>query len=295
MNAALPAETVTTSAALRAWPLPSVDGSKEARGRLLVVGGARSTPGAVLLAAEAGMRAGAGKLQVATVGSTAVPLALALPEAGVAGLEETEAGEIALAAAEQIVELAQDCDAVLLGPGMSDPALASSLLERVIPTLETTVVLDALGMAYLTDNLDGVAHVDGRCVLSPNLGEMARTLGMDDCSDDPPRHIVDLARRTGAVVVSGTSSTWVSDPAGESLWRDDSGGPGLGASGAGDVKAGVIAGLCVRRAEPMQAGVWAAYSHGRAGERLAARVGPTGFLARELLDEIPRVLVELSN
>ena len=45
----------------------------------------------------------------------------------------------------------------------------------------------------------------------------------------------------------------------------------------------------------MQAGVWAAYSHGRAGERLAARVGPTGFLARELLDEIPRVLVELSN
>jgi len=70
---------------------------------------------------------------------------------------------------------------------------------------------------------------------------------------------------------------------------------GMGASGAGDVKAGVIAGLCVRRAEPLQAGAWATYAHGRAGERLAARVGPTGFLARELLEEIPQVLVELAS
>lgn len=287
-------DIVTTPAALREWPLPSISGSKEARGRLLVVGGARSTPGAVLLAAEAGMRAGAGKLQVATVESTAIHLALALPEAAVMGLPETDDGEISLEAAEQILEMAEGCDVVLLGPGMSDPELASELIGRIVPKLKTTVVLDALGMAYLTDNLDGVAHLDGRCVLSPNLGEMAETLGVDDCSDDPRAHVLDLAKKTGAVVVSGAASTWAADPEGN-VWRDESGGPGMGASGAGDVKAGVIAGLCVRRAEPLQAGAWATYAHGRAGERLAARVGPTGFLARELLDEIPQVLVELAS
>lgn len=288
-------ERVVTSALLREWPLPSISGGKEARGRLLVVGGAVSTPGAVSLAAEAAMRAGAGKLQVATVSSTAVPMAMALPEAGVVGLPETDSGEISPESADRVLEMAHECDAVLLGPGMSDPKVTSDLLHRVVPHLDTTVVIDAIGMAYLTDHPDGVAHLNGRCVLSPNVREMARTLGVDDCSDDPLRHIRELARRTGAVVVSGTASTWTVDPTGESAWRDESGGPGLGASGAGDVKAGAITGLCVRRAEPEQAAVWATYAHGRAGERLAARVGPTGFLARELLEEIPRVLVELSS
>jgi NAD(P)H-hydrate repair Nnr-like enzyme with NAD(P)H-hydrate dehydratase domain len=55
----------------------------------------------------------------------------------------------------------------------------------------------------------------------------------------------------------------------------------------------VVAGLLARGAEPAQAAVWAAHLHGRAGERLAARVGRLGFLARELPPEIPRVLAEV--
>ncbi|WP_226913581.1 NAD(P)H-hydrate dehydratase [Gephyromycinifex aptenodytis] len=70
--------------------------------------------------------------------------------------------------------------------------------------------------------------------------------------------------------------------------------PGLGVSGSGDVKAGVVVGVCARRATPEQAASWATYAHGRAGERLAARVGATGYLGRELLLEIPRVLAELA-
>ncbi|CAA9313112.1 MAG: hypothetical protein AVDCRST_MAG40-1096, partial [uncultured Gemmatimonadaceae bacterium] len=54
-----------TRASLRRWPLPAVeaDGDKDARGRVLVVGGARELPGAVLLAGVGALRAGAGKLQ----------------------------------------------------------------------------------------------------------------------------------------------------------------------------------------------------------------------------------------
>lgn len=74
-----------TSAALRQWPLPKAGEDKESRGRVLVVGGNRQTPGAVLLAAEAALRSGAGKLQVATVESLAPHLAVALPEALVLG------------------------------------------------------------------------------------------------------------------------------------------------------------------------------------------------------------------
>ena len=83
-----------TSQLLRDWPLPMPhpDGDKEARGRILVIGGSREMPGAVILAAIAALRAGAGKLTVATEASVAALVAQAIPEARVIGLRETAQG-----------------------------------------------------------------------------------------------------------------------------------------------------------------------------------------------------------
>ncbi len=116
----------------------------------------------------------------------------------------------------------------------------------------------------------------------------------DDVEDDIPTHVANLAQRARAVVVSGSATSGVAAPDG-GLWRDESGSQGLGVSDSGDVKAGVIAGLLARGADPSQAAAWATYCHGRAGERLAGGVGINGFLARELLAEVPRVLVGLSS
>ena len=59
--------------ALDSHPLPPViDGDKETKGRILVIAGSRDVPGAALLTATAAMRAGAGKLRIATVESIAL-------------------------------------------------------------------------------------------------------------------------------------------------------------------------------------------------------------------------------
>jgi NAD(P)H-hydrate repair Nnr-like enzyme with NAD(P)H-hydrate dehydratase domain len=50
--------------------------------------------------------------------------------------------------------------------------------------------------------------------------------------------------------------------------------------------------LLARGAEPAQAAAWATFLHATAGDRLAARVGRLGFLAREVVDELPLVLVQ---
>jgi NAD(P)H-hydrate repair Nnr-like enzyme with NAD(P)H-hydrate dehydratase domain len=73
------------------------------------------------------------------------------------------------------------------------------------------------------------------------------------------------------------------------------GGPGLGVSGSGDVQAGIVTGLLARGAEPAQAAVWGAWLHGRAGEVLADRIGPVGFLARELPATVPGLLAEVGR
>ena len=77
-----------TPALLKAWPLPDMAKAegKEARGRVLVVGGSRDIPGAVWLAGVAALRTGAGKLHIATAREAAIALAVALPEAKVTGV-----------------------------------------------------------------------------------------------------------------------------------------------------------------------------------------------------------------
>src|SRR5215212_10541517 len=76
-------------AALRDHPLPPVvDGDKDSKGRLLVIAGSRQVPGAALLTATAAMRAGAGKLRIATAASIATAVAIAMPEAMVIALPE---------------------------------------------------------------------------------------------------------------------------------------------------------------------------------------------------------------
>ena len=283
-----------TTTTLRDWPLPSADGGKESRGRTLVVGGTSRTPGSVLLAAEALLRSGAGKLQVATAQSVAAALSVAVPEAMVCPLPETADGEIDPSAAGTILDLAGSCAAVLLGPGLMDPDNAETLLAGIVPKLSCSVVVDAVGMAYLTAHPEGLSHLEGRAVLTPNQAELAITLGMDEdeVDDDPVRAIVRLATTAGATVVSGSATSWVASPEGQ-VWVVDTGGPGLGASGSGDVKSGIITGLCARGCPPEQAAVWGTYLHGRAGDRLAASIGRLGFLARELLREVPAALAEI--
>jgi ADP-dependent NAD(P)H-hydrate dehydratase len=285
---------VVTPALLRGWGLPDPGSSKETRGRTLVVGGHVETPGAVLLAAEAALRCGAGKLQMATVAAAATHLAVAMPEGLVRPLPQTPGGAIAADAAEAVLDLADGCAAVLIGPGMADADAVRELLARVVPHLDTTLVLDAAAHAFVTTDGAALAHLHGRCVLTPNLRELALTLEADESevAADPLRHTRRLAAATGAVVSCGGPQTFVATPDGEA-WVDETGGVGLAVSGSGDVHAGIVVGLAARGAAPERAAVWAAHLHGRAGDRLAAAVGPLGFLAREVAAEVPRVLAEI--
>jgi ADP-dependent NAD(P)H-hydrate dehydratase len=83
-------------------------------------------------------------------------------------------------------------------------------------------------------------------------------------------------------------------PQGEA-WAFTQGGVGLATSGSGDTLAGIVVGLLARGATPLQAALWAVYAHGEAGNRLTRAHGSVGFLARELLAEIPRVIADLSD
>ena len=111
---------VVTPNLLRDWALPEAGDSKYGRGTVLVVGGARRSPGATMLSGLAALRVGAGRLTLAVADSVATAVAVAVPECGIVGLPETPEGFVAgdgLATAEKDLGTS---DAVLVGPGLDD-------------------------------------------------------------------------------------------------------------------------------------------------------------------------------
>lgn len=295
---ARPARPVT-AAMLAGMPLPepAAEGSKEHRGRVLVIGGGVAVPGAVLLAATAALRAGAGKLQIATSRSVALQLALAVPEALVIGLDETAEGEIAVSAAVALTERAQKCDAVVIGPGMLDEDAAGDLTRAILgEAVGPAYLIDAGAMARLTGFCDLLGKHEGRIVITPHAGEMAHLLGIDsgEIARDPLATARAAAAQLGCIVALKGACTFIATPQGEA-WSCAHGNVGLATSGSGDTLAGIIGGLLARGTTPIEAAIWGVFLHGEAGNRLARAKGPIGFLARELSPEIPSIMGDLGR
>jgi len=282
----------------RAWlaahplPVPSDDETKNSRGRVLSIGGSRTVPGALRLTGEAALRVGAGKVRLATIESAALSMGLLLPEAAVIGLPENGDGEIASLASAALDTIAR-VDTVLVGPGMTSRDAARRLVAAVAASLpdDAVLILDAAGVACAGPLLDRLRPLAGRLILTPHLGEMA---ALCECAETevaaaPERIVVETAGRFGAALLLKGPHTLVASPDGV-LVDYPGGGVGLATSGSGDVLAGAIAGLAARGAPIMDAAAWGVWLHGEAGRAVAARQARIGFLARDLLPELPGLL-----
>lgn len=290
---------------LRGWALPQPDDGagavegrgKEIRGSVLVAGGSVEVPGAIILAGIAALRAGAGKLQIATCRDVAPAIAIAIPEARVLGLAQSQSGDIDPSACDSLANAIKAVPAALVGPGMLDITAVQELMGRLLPRVTgTALALDAGALAAVSADAAALHHLDGNAVLTPHTAEIALMLGIDE--DEVTRDPLKVARHAAAitrsVVVLKGAQTYVAAPDGAMYCYSD-GSIGLATSGSGDTLAGVVAGLLARGVEPVQAAVWAVYLHGSAGHMLTRRMGKLGFLARELLAELPALMAQFDQ
>jgi hydroxyethylthiazole kinase-like uncharacterized protein yjeF len=277
-----------TPAALRAWPLPAPDDAdgKEERGRVLVVGGAASVPGAAILAGEAALRVGAGKLQIATAAEVVTAVGVAVPESLVVAADD-----------DDLERRASEARAVVIGVGLSEPDAVREIIRRLVAVPGPVLVLDAAGITCLEGcGHDLLAPARDRVVLTPNAVEAAALAAceLDEVEREPEKTGRRLVDELGVVVALKGPTTYTCAPDGR-VFADAAGNVGLGTSGSGDVLAGAVGGLAARGADPVQAAVYGIHVHATAGDRLAARVGPLGYLARELAAEFPSILGDLAG
>ena len=250
------------------------DSHKGDYGSVLIVGGDRGYAGAVALAAEGALRAGAGVVRVATRAEHAAAILARLPEAMVVGVES----------AADLVPWLAAASVIAVGPGLGTATWGKSLLGACLDVPKPLVVdADALNL------LASAPRKLKDAVLTPHPGEAARLLGTDAAAVQRDRFaaVQALRERCGEVVVLKGAGTLVCD--GDRIGVCDRGNPGMASAGMGDVLTGVIAGLRAQGLEASTAarvGVWV---HAAAGD-LAADDGQRGLIASDLFAPIRRLL-----
>ena len=248
--------------------LPTGDGDKDANGSLMIVGGPPTCPGAVLLAANAALRLGCGRVQLAVDPAVAVAMGIAVPEAAILAWDHHSSPP------GPVIERLASATAVVLGPGYTrlDDVVVRSTASRT----DAVIVLDAGAL----DSLFTVAR-DSRVVVAPNPSEAEALL---DRKGDEEELARDLAERIGQPVAVRGARTVIAD--GSDCWCFDDAPAGLGTPGSGDVFIGALGALVASGVAPLAALAWATALHASAARRLA-EITPVGYLARQIVDELP--------
>ncbi|MFL6206393.1 MAG: NAD(P)H-hydrate dehydratase [Acidimicrobiales bacterium] len=257
--------------------LPAPRGTKDRRGSVVIAGGPPECPGGVVLAANAALRAGAGRVVLAVHPAVAPHVAVAIPEALVLGWDpEDDPGA-------ELSGRAADSGAALIGPGYASDISGAvpALVERLDAA---TVVLDAGALAATPP----LAESERALVVAPNTSEAAELGGLDGDETDLALALGDDLHRPLAV---RGPTTVITDGRG-GLWSHDADASGLGTPGSGDVLMGALSGVLAQGLAPVHALAWAIAIHGRAGE-VAERERPVGYLARDLVAALPAALAEL--
>lgn len=256
-------------------PARAVDGHKGNYGTVLVVAGSATMLGAAVLTATAALRGGAGLVQVALPKPLQSLLPLAVPCATTLGRGQELRKALARAAA------------VVVGPGLGLGPVTRRLVAQVLQAASGPVVVDADALHVLaplpaSSRTAGRRRLGPNVVLTPHPGEAGRLLGIpaSEVQHDRGAALAGLCERSGAVVVLKGHGTLVG--AAGRCFVNQTGNPGMATGGSGDVLAGLLAALLAQGLAPFDAARLAVHVHGRAGDRLARRIGQAGLLASDL-------------
>lgn len=266
---------------LEASALPSLfaprrrNAHKGVSGHVLCIGGDEGKGGAVLLAAEAALRSGAGLVSVATRQAHVAPMLAHRPETMVHGV----------ASASQLQPLLQAAGVIAIGPGLGQEAWGEGLFDAAVAS-GLPLVLDADALNLLAR---GARTLPIGTILTPHPGEAARLLGISTQEVQANRFAAVrlLCESTGCVVVLKGAGTLVSAP-GESVRVIDAGNPGMAVGGMGDVLTGVVAALRAQGFEPFDAASIGALLHAAAGDDAARDGGQRGLLPSDLFAYLRR-------
>ena len=272
---------VTADATVLDWPhLASMlaprpaDAHKGLFGHVMVIGGELGYGGAVVMAAEAALCAGAGLGSVATRPEH-VPAVLArCPEVMAVGVTSGQSLEPWLARPTVLV----------IGPGLGRTPWSEQMLQKAVAS-GLPMVVDADALNILSEGRVAVNADSSKWLLTPHPGEAARLLGIESAAVQKDRFAALAAlqkKYAGTVLLKGVGTLIASGPDTPGISLCPYGNPGMATGGMGDVLSGVLGALLAQGLSLTQAAHLGACVHALAADDAAEHLGQFGLRATDL-------------
>lgn len=267
-------------------PPRPVDAHKGDFGRLMLVGGSESMPGAPQLMAMGAIRSGVGLATLAVPLSCHQLIAGRIPEALSAYF---------LPGDPTTMPEPGDFNAAVVGPGLGNNSSTKKIVSYILRNWRIPLVLDADGLNVLENPQKQLSKYGGSLILTPHPGEMARLRECDPSNiADRFRAATELSRSTGAVVLLKGKPTMVFHPERGSCLLS-TGNSGMATGGSGDVLSGIAGALLAQGMDPFETAVLSAYAHGLAADIAVSSSSSMSLVPSDIAVSLGRAFRAIEN
>jgi ADP-dependent NAD(P)H-hydrate dehydratase / NAD(P)H-hydrate epimerase len=277
-----------------------INSHKGMYGHPLVIAGGRGKSGAVLLASRAALRTGAGLVTAAVPESIQPIVAAGQAELMTEPIADRDGHFDGAHAPDALKMIIESNNALIVGPGIGVSEDTKQLIEWLISDAcqrERPMLIDADGLnALAAIGCEALKRARGPVVLTPHPGEASRLLSVTTAAinDDRVSAARMLANRTGATVLIKGARSVIASPDGD-VYVNSTGNSGMSTPGMGDALSGIVGTLLGQHLRPLDALALGVFLHGYAADRVAARIGRVGYIAGDLIDELPAAIEALTR
>jgi NAD(P)H-hydrate epimerase len=272
-------------------------------GHVLIVAGSKGKTGAAIMAAKACLRSGAGLVTLGIPKSLADVFQSRVTEEMILALPDKGDGTLSQRASRVILNfLNERATTLAIGPGIGISSDTKKLMDILIKTSTTPMLIDADGINSLKGERVIFSKSKVPIILTPHPGEMARLLGKQKGvsvkTQDIERNRINIpvsfAKETGTYLVLKGVPTIIAGPDGMA-YINSTGNPGMASAGTGDVLTGMISAFLSQGLSPIHASILGVYMHGFAGDSAAAEKGEHPLIATDIIEKIPFAFHSLSH
>ena len=259
---------------------------KGTMGNALVIAGSYGMAGAAILATEACLRSGVGKVTCHSPRKNVTIMQTAVPEAVLQiDREETTFSEA--------VDT-EDFQAVGIGPGLGQTEQTAVAIISQIRRTQCPLVCDADAINVLSTHRAWMQQLPKDIIMTPHPKECDRLEGHSADSFERLSKARDLAQRLQAYVILKGHRSALCCPDGHIVFNN-TGNAGMATGGSGDVLTGILTGLLARGYNRYEACVVGMYLHGLAGDIAARELGEESLIARDLVRYLPKAFLRLRD
>lgn len=269
---------------------------KGTMGTLAAITGSRGFTGAAILSAKAALRSGVGLLYQIIPQCVYPIFASAVFESVCVPVNGSESGTLSEADIPDILRCTERATAVLIGCGMGNSSETSAVLQSVVRSVKTKLIIDADGINVLSQHINVLDEAEADIVLTPHVREFSRLSGLsvEEILRDPVKAALDFCREHPDIVLALKGHrTYIVKNA--EVYENIAGNSGMAKGGSGDVLAGIIASLAAQGADVFDAAVMGVHIHALAGDIAAAEYSRTAMLPGDIIDTLPQIYAKIED